>query len=134
MRTETNAEETPRERLKRKIGINFEEYKAGWMKMSSSELIEDCESIQAITCMARVIPCAVSDEDAEYLLRFKNPLEVVSDEWISRNGIEAVIDSLAIDDEVSNMLSALRGQCSAYYFYDSESESSDEEETQLLSM
>ena len=48
--------------------------------MQPAELIERCEELEAVTRMADELPSAVTEEDAEYLLRFRNPLEVVSDE------------------------------------------------------
>ena len=102
--------------LKRKVSDNFEEYKARWLQMSPSQLIENCEELEAVTRMAKELPSAVSEEEAEYLLRFKNPLEVVSDEWISRNGI----DSLIVDDEMTHMLWHLMDNGAAEEAYEME--------------
>lgn len=90
--------------LKQKVNANYAEYKERWLQMQPSELIDRCEEIEAVTRMAETLPDSASEEDAEYLIRFKNPLEVVSDEWISRNGI----DSLVVDDEMSHLLWALQ--------------------------
>lgn len=68
--------------------------------------------------MMKELPSAVSEEDAEYLLRFKNPLEVVSDEWISRNGM----DSLVVDEEMSHILWSLQDMGEAEAFYELEQE------------
>lgn len=65
-----------------------------------------------------------------YLLRFYDPLEVVSDEWLSRNGI----DSLIVDDEMSHLLWSLQDRGDAEQCYDMEPESSDEDEAPSLSM
>lgn len=119
-----------RTRLKQKVSANFDEYKERWLKMSPSELIDRCKELEAVTRMASELPSAVSDEDAEYLLRFKNPLEVVSDEWISRNGI----DSLIVDDEMSHLLWSLQDRGDAEKCYEMEPEFSDEDEAPSLSM
>lgn len=123
-------EESPRTLLKQKVSANFAEYKEKWLKMSPSELIDRCEELEAVTRMAQELPSAVSDEDAEYLLQFKNPLEVVSDEWISRNGI----DSLIVDDEMSHLLWSLQDRGDAEQAYEMEPEFSDEDEAPSLSM
>ena len=123
-------EESPRTLLKQKVNANFAEYKERWLKMSPSELIDRCEELEAVTRMAQELPSAVSDEDAEYLLQFKNPLEVVSDEWISRNGI----DSLIVDDEMSHLLWSLQDRGDAEQAYEMEPEFSDEDEAPSLSM
>lgn len=123
-------EESARSQLKQKVNANFAEYKERWLKMSPSELIDRCEELEAVTRMAQELPSAVSDEDAEYLLQFKNPLEVVSDEWISRNGI----DSLIVDDEMSHLLWSLQDRGDAEQCYEMEPEFSDENEVPSLSM
>lgn len=123
-------EESARSQLKQKVNANFAEYKERWLKMSPSELIDRCEELEAVTRMAQELPSAVSDEDAEYLLQFKNPLEVVSDEWISRNGI----DSLIVDDEMSHLLWSLQDRGDAEQAYEMEPEFSDEDEAPSLSM
>lgn len=124
------SEESPRTLLKQKVNANFAQYKEKWLKMSPSELIDRCEELEAVTRMAQELPSAVSDEDAEYLLQFKNPLEVVSDEWISRNGINALI----VDDEMSHLLWSLQDRGDAEQAYEMEPEFSDEDEAPSLSM
>ena len=121
---------SPRSLLKQKVNTNFAGYKEQWLKMSPTELIDRCEELEAVTRMAQELPSAVSDEDAEYLLRFKNPLEVVSDEWISRNGI----DSLIVDDEMSHLLWSLQDRGDAEQCYEMEPEFSDEDEAPSMSM
>lgn len=124
------SDSSPRSLLKQKVNANFAEYKEQWLKMSPAELIDRCEELEAVTRMAQELPSAVSDEDAEYLLQFKNPLEVVSDEWISRNGI----DSLIVDDEMSHLLWSLQDRGDAEQCYELEPEFSDDEEAPSLSM
>lgn len=122
--------ESARTLLKQKINANFAEYKERWLKMQPSELIDRCEELEAVTRMANELPSAVSDEDAEYLLRFKNPLEVVSDEWISRNGI----DSLVVDDEMSHLLWALQDRGDAEEAYEMEPEYDEQSDAQEMKM
>ena len=54
----------------------------------------------------------------------------VSDEWISRNGME----SLVVDDEMSHLLWALQDRGDTEQFYEMEPEFSDEDEAPILSM
>ena len=123
-------ESSPRSLLKQKVNTNFAGYKEQWLKMSPAELIDRCEELEAVTRMAQELPSAVSDEDAKYLLQFKNPLELVSDEWISRNGI----DSLIVDDEMSHLLWSLQDRGEAEQFYEMEPKFSDEDEAPAMSM
>ena len=122
--------ENARALLKRKVDVNYAAYKELWLQMQPSELIERCEELEAVTRMAKELPSAVSDEDAEYLLRFKNPLEVVSDAWISRNGI----DSLIIDEEMSHLLWDLRDRGAAEDVFEMEPEFSGGNTAPTLSM
>ena len=55
---------------------------------------------------------------------------MVSDEWISRNGI----DSLIVDDEMSHLLWSLKDRGDAEQDYEMEPEFSDEDEAPSLSM
>ena len=49
------------------------------------------------------VPDAVTEEDAAYLLRFKNPLEVVAAAWQEMNGSGGIID-----DDMKHILWELR--------------------------
>ena len=111
-------EESARMLLKQKISDNFAAYKEKWMQMQPAQLIEICEELEAVTRMTRELPSSVSEEDARYLLRFKNPLDVVSNEWVNRNGI----DSLIIDDEIADILWHIRDSGDAETIYELEPE------------
>ncbi len=86
--------------LKAKLDAVYTAYRAKWLKMTPENLINNCEEIEAVTRMYKDAPEMLSEEDAEYLLRFKDPLAVLSNEWSSRNGI----GSLIIDEEVRNIM------------------------------
>lgn len=104
--------------LKQKVNANYAEYKEKWLQMQPSELIQRCDEIEAVTRMAQTLPAAASEEEAGYLLRFKNPLEVISDEWLSRNGMEALI----VDDEMTHILWHIFDTRDAESDYEMESE------------
>lgn len=123
-------EDDPRTLLEEKVLANYEEFKAKWLQMEPVDLIEQCDQIEGVTRMMQELPSDVSDEEALYLLRFKNPLEVVSDEWISRNGM----DSLAVDDEISHLLWEMQDRGDVEQLYEMEPEASDEDEAPALSM
>ena len=105
-------------RLKVRLENNYIFYRENWLQMTPEWLIDHCEELEAVTRMAKELPSAVTDEDAKYLLRFRNPLEVVSDEWISRNGI----DSLIVDAEMSHLLWSLRDRGCAEEAYELDEE------------
>lgn len=85
--------------LKQKLKDCFEQYKAEWLQKRPDALIEAAEEIAAVQWMYKELPDAVTDEDAEYLLKFKNPLEVVSDYWTDMFGSCTVVS-----DEMSRVL------------------------------
>lgn len=90
--TADSAEESARERLERKVRDCLENAQKEWLALSPNELIGRAEEIASVQWMAKELPSAVSEEDAAYLLRFKDPLQVVSDCWIAENGSDTVID------------------------------------------
>ena len=94
----------PLMRLKDRVESNYQDFREQWLKMTPEELIVHCEKLEAVTRMAKELPGALTEEDAEYLLRFKNPLEIVSDEWTRRNSG----CSLYMDDEMKHLLWELR--------------------------
>ena len=103
--------------LKEKLQNCFEQYKAGWLQKRPDVLIEEAEEIASVQRMFKELPDAVTEEDAEYLLRFKNPLEVVSDSWRSMNGYVTVVDVV-----MSYILWDLRDKQSAEFDYELEPE------------
>ena len=106
-----------RTRLKQKVQANYDEFKAKWLQMEPIELISICDEMESITRMMKELPFSVSEEDAKYLLRFKNPLEVVSSEWLSQNGWDA-----NIDDEMTHVLWQLTDRREAEEFFELEDE------------
>ena len=121
--------------LKEKLQTCYDRYKAGWLQKRPEVLIEEAEEIASVQRMVKELPDAVTEEDAEYLLRFKNPLEVVSDSWQSMNGSGTVVD-----DDMFHILWELRDKQSAEFDYELEPEYYDQptpsspEMTQQMSM
>ena len=105
-----------RERLREKMDACYQDYRERWLKMLPEDLIDNAEEIEAVTRMARNVPEAVSANEAEYLLQFRNPLEVVSDAWVGAHDLNSEI----IDEELSHMLWELEDQQSAIYDYELE--------------
>ncbi len=87
-----------REQLKNKVLAAYQKRLEDWRGMTVDELIEDCEAVYITDKLSRLLPACASEEDAEYLHRFVDPLEVVVDAWIASNGLDAIYDILSIDD------------------------------------
>ena len=110
-------QEDVKTQLEQKVEDCYKEFYASWLMKQPIDLIERAEEIASIQRMAEEFPSAVTEEDAEYLLRFKNPLEVVSDRWQSMNGSGTVVD-----DDMSHILWELRDRRDAEQGYEMESE------------
>lgn len=87
-------------KLKEKLDRSYDKHRNAWLKMPPQELLARCEEIEAVTRMAKELPKSITEEDAAYLLRFVDPLEVVSDAWADRNGA----GSLIIDSEIRDIV------------------------------
>ena len=107
----------PKKQLREKLETCYAEYHRQWMQLPAAELIQKAEEIAAVQLMAKEAPNQVSAEQAEYLLQFKNPLEVVCDSWLSENGSDVSV----IDEELSHVLWRLVDTGDAEVIYETES-------------
>lgn len=118
-------EESIKDRFDSKIKDCYREYEKQWMQLGIKELLDNAEEIATVQHMASELPAYASDKEKEYLLKFKNPLEVVSDFWIE-NGYETlVIDDLQL---VFNRI-VYDKDAEADYEMEAEAESESETET-----
>lgn len=98
MRTEQNGSV---EQLGIRLKENLAEFINCWSKMSSHELIQNSYEITAIQLAAQHLPAVLDLNDAEFLLRYKNPLKVVSDRWL------AMTDGI-IEEDLNDILEGLQ--------------------------
>ena len=82
------------------IARNFADIRKDWMQLSKESLLSSANEIVAVQLMAKELPEHVSEGDMARLLKFQNPLQLVSDYWISMNGS----DSLVVDDDLGYIL------------------------------
>lgn len=116
--------------LKEKMECNYEEYKSKWMSMQPQELIDRAGEISSLKLILQAVPSMVSEDEAKYLLRFKNPLDVVTDEWCAEYGHESAI----IDEELEHALWRIVDTRDAEVDYEMENSTEDESEGFSLSM
>ena len=109
--------EDVRSLLKQKVEDCYKEFYNSWLMKQPIDLARRAEEIASIQRMAEELPSAVTEEDAKYLLRFKNPLEVVSDRWQSMNGSGTVVDG-----DMRHILWELRDRRDAEQEYEMEPE------------
>ena len=117
-------EESIKDRFDSKIKDCYREYEKQWMQLGIKELLDNAEEIATVQHMASELPAYASDKEKEYLLKFKNPLEVVSDFWIE-NGYE----TLVIDD-LQLVLNRIVYDKDAEVDYEMEDEAESESETE----
>ena len=117
-------EESIKDRFDSKIKDCYREYEKQWMQLGIKELLDNAEEIATVQHMASELPAYASDKEKEYLLKFKNPLEVVSDFWIE-NGYE----TLVIDD-LQLVLNRIVYDKDAEADYEMEAEAESESETE----
>lgn len=79
--------------LSKKLEANYISFMRELLKLEPIQLIEKAEEIAATKLVYNELKDGgYSSKYLEYLLRFKNPLEVVRDKWIEENGSEMVHD------------------------------------------
>ena len=75
--------------LRKKLDRNMALYQKEWQQKPASELVEMVNEIAAAKFVYHELSeCRYSPEYLEYLLRFENPLEVVTDQWISEQTVD----------------------------------------------
>ena len=99
-----------REEFEKKVDACFEQYKTKWLNMNSAELIVHCEQINSIIRTAAVLPEIISEAEAAYLMRFRNPVEVISDMWIEQNLADTPPDEAQISAIVSKAVSERKAE------------------------
>lgn len=106
--------QNPRDELHKKVSAAFEAYRSDWLRKSPKELLDISDEIYTVTQMSERLCNTIADEDAAYLLRFENPLEVVSDYW---NGL-GIMDSHLIAGEMRHMVWDIRSRGDAEIDYE----------------
>jgi len=86
--------------LREKLEANYAAFMQEWLGLEPVRLIEKAEEIAATKLVYDELKDGgYSTDYLEYLLRFKNPLQVVRDKWIEETGSEMVHD-----DELTHAL------------------------------
>ncbi|MBR1383741.1 MAG: hypothetical protein IJ555_08025 [Ruminococcus sp.] len=73
------SEKTAVDRLIDKINHEYEAMRERWWDMTADELIENAEQITVVKFIKANAESCITDDAAEYLLQFKNPLEALMD-------------------------------------------------------
>ncbi len=103
-----------------KIQTRFNEYKSYWRTMNNQELMEHCEEIYTVTRLAQKLPEQITPEQAEYFLKFIDPLEVISGTMIEN---KKALD-MGVDEEIADTVSSLKFSGDGESVYDMEEDTS----------
>lgn len=63
-----------------------------WMASTPAQLVAAAEEIAAARFIHNSLTDAITEGNAEFLLRYEDPLAVLQDKWIEENGSEMVHD------------------------------------------
>lgn len=88
-------------KLKSRIDKNFEDYKAGILKLDSQSAFEKAEEITAYTQVHQYMTDNHSYKPGEldYFLLFQNPLEIISDKYQEDLGYtESVLEPIMAEE------------------------------------
>ena len=75
-------------RFEHKLRECLKDYMDAWLQKEPLDLVERSDEISAIRNLAADLPDMLNQGEMEYLLRFKNPLEVASDAWCGSAFVE----------------------------------------------
>ena len=95
--------------LRQRLDENYNAFVQGWFSLDASTLIEKAEEIAATKAVYKALRGG-HFRDMEYLLRFRNPLEVVRDQWIEE-------EDCAPDEEMDHVLWSVSGRGDAEQNY-----------------
>lgn len=82
--------------LRQRLDENYNAFVQGWLGLDAPSLIEKAEEIAATKTVYQALRGG-RFRDMEYLLRFRNPLEAVRDQWIEE-------ENCAPDEEMDHVL------------------------------
>lgn len=113
--------------LRKKLDSGMARYQKEWRQKPASELVNLASEIAAAQFVYKELSeGSYSAEYMEYLLRFENPLEVVTDQWISEQTVD-------FSEELTHALWTLwdKGESESEYTLDPEYEPVSAEEVRI---
>lgn len=118
---------TIKEQLSEKLKNNYDEYERECLTKTPQEIIENAQRIYFAQQIYKNTADVVNDNEAEYLLQFKNPLEILCDSLES----SVSVDLIYADDTFSYLVGNLADQQSADYDYEKDSDITEEENMEM---
>lgn len=118
---------TIKEQLSEKLKNNYDEYERECLTKTPQEIIENAQRIYFAQQIYKNTADVVNDNEAEYLLQSKNPLEILCDSLES----SVSVDLIYADDTFSYLVGNLADQQSADYDYEKDSDITEEEDMEM---
>ena len=105
---------TKKEMLIQKLTSCYAEHRESWLHMKPEDIVLLASNIAASDYAVRCVPDVIQEDEAEYLLQFKDPLNVLSD-MISESLDEQYG---CYGDSLSGLLYELMDKGDALEYYD----------------
>ena len=102
------------DKLKAVIQLEYKDKYASWLNMSHEELIEKSDEISAARFVKENIQDAFIENEAEYLLQFKAPLEILVDKITVLNDPT----NIAVKEQFSDIVSEMYDKQDEYSDYE----------------
>ncbi|MBR5166426.1 MAG: hypothetical protein IKW87_12860 [Ruminococcus sp.] len=102
------------DKLEEVIQLEYKGKYASWLNMSHEELIEKADEISAARFVKDNIQDSFTEEEAEYLLQFKNPLEILVDKITVLNDPT----NIAVKEQFSDIVSEMYDKQDEYSDYE----------------
>lgn len=114
LHNEINRTETMTDKLEYVIGQEYAEKHRKWLNLSHEELIEKAEEISAARFVKDNIQDSFTEDEAEYLLQFKEPLEILVDRITALNDP----NNIAVKEQFSDIVSEMFDKQDEYSDYE----------------
>ena len=96
--------DSDKDRLMQKIEHCYQRCRRKWSQMTPEQILDEIDEIHAVSVVYRIITrSGVSEDDTRWLVRFRNPLAVVSDAWQYANDLDSVICESRIDGLITDI-------------------------------
>ena len=96
--------ESDQDRLMQKIEHCYQQRRRKWSQMAPEQILARVDEIHAATVVYRVLTRrGVTEDDASWLVRFRNPLAVVSDAWQYANDMDSIICESRMDGLITDI-------------------------------
>ena len=102
------------DKLEYVIGQEYAEKHREWLNISHEELIEKADEVSAARFVKEHISDSFTEEEAEYLLQFKSPLEILINKITALNEP----NNIAVREQFSDIVSEMYNKQDEYGDYE----------------